>query len=142
MKFAQNLATDTLPHKSNLSLWRGLNDSCKLCGEKQTLSHVFKHCEVALKLCCYNHCHDEVLSVIATSHHNFHPPIPDDIIYHLIVPLPELHCGHGPETQHSDVMKEVVLAELTICYETKYVRLENRSHEVPLACIFRGGRGG
>ena len=37
MKLALNSATDTLPHKSNLSLWRGLNGSCKLCGEKQTV---------------------------------------------------------------------------------------------------------
>ena len=74
MKFAPNSATDMLPHKSNLSLWRGLNDSCKLCGEKQTLSHVLNHYEVALKLHRYNHGHDEVLSVIATFISSHLPP--------------------------------------------------------------------
>ena len=47
--------------------------------------------------------------------------LPDDIRYHLIVPLPESQCGHRPKTRHSVVKKEVVLAELTICYETNHV---------------------
>ena len=58
MKFALNAAMDTLPHNANLALWRGLNDSCRLCGKRQTLSHVLDHCEVALKLHHYNHRHD------------------------------------------------------------------------------------
>ena len=50
MKFVLNAATDTLPHNANLALWRGLNDSCRLCGHRQTLSNVLNHCEVALNL--------------------------------------------------------------------------------------------
>ena len=47
MKFALNAATDTLPHNANLALWRGLDDSCRLCGQRQTTSHILNHCEVA-----------------------------------------------------------------------------------------------
>ena len=69
MKFTLNAATDTLPHNSNLALWRGLNDCV------QTLSHVLNHCEVALKLCHYNHRHDAILSIIASflSSHLLYP---------------------------------------------------------------------
>ena len=66
LKFALNATTDTLPHNTNLALWRGLDDSCRLCGERQTLSHVFNHCKVALKLCRYNHRHNAILSSIAS----------------------------------------------------------------------------
>ena len=53
LKFALNAASDTLPHNSNLSIWRrreGLTDGCKLCGRKQTLLHILNDCPVALKL--------------------------------------------------------------------------------------------
>ena len=53
MKFALNAATDTLPHNSNLALWRrseGFSSNCKLCGKRQTLLHVLNDCPVALEL--------------------------------------------------------------------------------------------
>ena len=38
MKFALNAAVDMLPHNANLHLWKKKpNDSCPLCGERQTL---------------------------------------------------------------------------------------------------------
>ena len=97
MKFALNSAPDTLSHKTNLSLWRGLNDSCKLCGEKQTLSLDLNHCKVALKLRCYN---NSIFHLIRPS-----TLLPDDIRYQLIVTFPESHCSHGPETRHSVVVR-------------------------------------
>ena len=57
LKFALNVAQDTLPPNANLSVWRrkeGLSSQCKLCGDRQTLSHVLNHCEVALELWRYN----------------------------------------------------------------------------------------
>ena len=57
LKSALNGASDTLPHNSNLSIWRrreGLTDSCKLCGRKQTLLHILNDCPVALELRRYN----------------------------------------------------------------------------------------
>ena len=64
LRFAVNAAQDTLPHNANLALWRKnseVSDKCKLCEERQTLAHVLNCCQVALKNCHYNECHDEVL---------------------------------------------------------------------------------
>ena len=67
LKFALNAASDSLPHNSNLSIWRrreGLTDGCKLCGRKQTLLHILNDCPVALELKRYNQHHDSVLNEI------------------------------------------------------------------------------
>ena len=47
-KFALNALQDTLPHNSNLALWKGNPSACKLCGERQTLLHILCNCSVAL----------------------------------------------------------------------------------------------
>ncbi len=68
LNFAQNAATDTLPHNANLALWRkrcGITDKCKLCGERQTLPHILNCCQVALADRRYNQRHDGVVEVIA-----------------------------------------------------------------------------
>ena len=49
-KFALNSAVDTLPHNANLHLWRKRgDDSCPLCGGRQTLIYVLNTCPVALQ---------------------------------------------------------------------------------------------
>ena len=63
-----NVAHDTLPHNTNLSLWKkcdSLSDACRLCGRRQTLAHVLNQCPTSLHLHCYNIRHDAVLEVIA-----------------------------------------------------------------------------
>ena len=50
LKFALNACQDTLPHNSNLSLWKGHPSECKLCGQRQTLLHVLCNCPVAFQL--------------------------------------------------------------------------------------------
>ena len=53
LKFVLNTAQDTLPHNANLAVWRrkeGLSSQCKLCGGRQTLSHVLNHCKAVLEL--------------------------------------------------------------------------------------------
>ena len=67
LRFSLNVAQDTLPHNTNLAMWRrneGLPDACELCGMRQTLSHVLNQCPVALQLRHYNTHHDTVLEVI------------------------------------------------------------------------------
>ena len=64
LKFALNAAQYTLPHNANLAIWRR-EGQCKLCSERQTLSHVLNHCKVALDLRRYNARHDVVLMLIA-----------------------------------------------------------------------------
>ena len=63
LKFALNACQDTLPHNSNLALWKGHPRECKLCGETQSLLHVLCSCPVALQLRRYNTRHDLVLGV-------------------------------------------------------------------------------
>ena len=68
MKFALNAAVNMLPHNANLHLWKKKpNDSCPLCGERQTSVYTLNNCEVALDQCRYNKHHDEVLQVIAST---------------------------------------------------------------------------
>ena len=74
-KFALNSAPDTLPHNVNLHLWRKRGDNIfPLCGELQTLIHVFNMCPVALTTRRYHHCHDAVLEVIANTISNHLQP--------------------------------------------------------------------
>ena len=61
LKFALNACQDTLPHNSNLALWKDQSAECKLCGERQTLHHILCNCPVALDLRQYNIRHDKVL---------------------------------------------------------------------------------
>ena len=49
-KFTINSTVDTLPHNANLHLWRQRkDDTCPLCGNRQTLIHVLNTCLVALQ---------------------------------------------------------------------------------------------
>ena len=125
MKIALNSTTDTLPHNSNLALWRrsdGVLSSCKLCGEQQTLIHVLNMCPVALELWRYNQRHDAVLKVIS-----------DFVCVHLqkgqmITDLPDAEYHFPNHIAITDLrpdiviwdneQKRVVLIELTICFET------------------------
>ena len=72
MKFTLHSAVDTLPHNANLHLWkkRG-DDSCSLCGDRQTLIHVLNICPVALKARRFNVRHDAVLEIITATTSTF-----------------------------------------------------------------------
>ncbi len=126
MKFALNASQDTLPHNSNLARWKNLSPACKLCGQRQTLQHVLNHCEVALNLRRYNLRHDGVLDVI----HSFvSTNLPRG--YQTIVDLPTQapfpfppHIAttdlHPDLVVWNDAKHEVVLFELTVCYELNF----------------------
>ena len=59
MRFALNSMMNTLPHNSNLNLWRKMpTPGCQLCQERQTLHHILNHCSVALQRRRYNKRHD------------------------------------------------------------------------------------
>ena len=93
MKFALNAAQDTLPHNSNLALWRrdaGPSSLCKLCNSvKQTLLHILNHCQKSLELRRYNQRHDAILQLIVSSLQNHCPP---DI--HIMANLPGRTKAH------------------------------------------------
>ena len=61
LKFGLNASQDTLPHNANLACWHPhLQDSCKLCGARQTLHHILNSCPVAL--------HSRHLSCLSSTH--------------------------------------------------------------------------
>ena len=63
-KFALSSAVDRLPRNANLHLWRKRgDDTCRLCGERQTFIHVLNACPVALMASRYNTRHDAVLEM-------------------------------------------------------------------------------
>ena len=137
MKFALNAAQDTLPHNANLSMWRreaGLSSLCKLCGKRQTLLHVLNHCQVALELRRYNQRHDNVLQVIVESLQSQCPPQyqimadPPDSTYHF--PSTVASTDLRPDlVVWSDTQQVLVLAELTVCFETNFVDASQRKRD-------------
>ena len=71
-KFALNAITDTLPHNANVHLWKKSPlPTCKLCPDKQTLSHVLNSCSTALNHRRFNLRHDSVLKdlYLCLKHH-------------------------------------------------------------------------
>ena len=154
-----NAAHDTLPHDSNLHLWKKKpNPSCPLCGhQKQTLLHVLNNCETALHHRRYNQRHDEVLKEIA-SFINVNLKISQNMIADLSsqtysipshLPCTDLRPDIIWWDEHS---KRTVVVELTICFDTlfkqaaerkkrKYFDLcENNHHDVSLITLEVGSR--
>ena len=130
LKFALNAATDTLPHNANLALWRALDDSCRLCGKRQTLCHILNHCDVALKLRRYNHRHDTILSMMASffssnRQPNYQITVDLDASYH--IPSHIASTDLRPDiVMWSDLKKTVLLIELTVSFETNYAEARER----------------
>ena len=130
LKFALNAATDTLPHNANLALWRALDDSCRLCGKRQTLCHILNHCDVALKLRRYNHRHDTILSMMASFFSSNLQPnyqITVDLAASYHFPSHIATTDLRPDiVMWSDIKKTVLLIELTVCFETNYAEARER----------------
>ena len=117
MKFALNVAEDTLAHKSNL-LWRKKeSDSCLLCGKRQSLIHVLNCCRVARD----RRRHDAVLKVIVDTVKEHLPPsqkLTVDID-HYNFPIHISPTDLKPDiVLWSDSEKQFILAELTVSFET------------------------
>ena len=123
-KFALNAAVDTLPHNSNLHLWRKKeSDSCPLCGERQSLIHVLNCCRVARDLRRYNVRHDAVLKVIADTVKEHLPPSHELTVdlNHYKFPIHISPTDLRPDiVLWSDSEKQLILAELTVSFETSF----------------------
>ena len=137
MKFALNAAQDTLPHNANLSVWRreaGLSSECKLCHQRQTLLHVLNNCKVALDLRRYNQRHDSILQVIVNSLQSHCPPD-----HQITADLPNTNYLFPPTAASTDLRPDLVvwsdsqrvlvLAELTVCFETNFVDASRRKSD-------------
>ena len=130
-KFILNAASDTLPHRSNLSLWgRSVPRWCPLCGEDQTLLHVLNQCQVSLELRRFSHRHDAVLTVI------------NKLVRDHLTPSQQMTANlPGSSYQYpqhigctdarpdivvwDDTLKHISLIELSVCFETN-LRLQGR----------------
>ena len=140
MKFALNAAQDTLPHNSNLSVWRREAGLCKLCNrEKQTLLHVLNHCQKALELRRYNQRHDSILQMIVNSL-QVHCPAGFQIMADIpnssySFPSSIATTDLRPDlVVWSDTQRVVMLAELTICFETNFQRKSAKYHDLLESC--------
>ena len=157
-RFSLNATVDTLPHNSNLYLWKKKPSSdCPLCGEAQTLVHVLNCCPVAQDLRRYNHRHDAVLKVIV-----------DAVQMHLSTPNTSITADLGdnytfpthivPTDLQRDIVwwnnveKTVALVELTILFDTlmdsaherkqaKYDHLLTAAKHASLITLEIGARG-
>ena len=122
-KFALNSAQDTLPHNSNLKLWRKkTSSSCPLCHDHQNLVHVLNSCKKALEARRYNQRHDRVLQAIFDF---IKERLPDTTLvsadlqggYHFPTHIaetelrPDIVCW-------DDSTKKILIIELTIPYDT------------------------
>ena len=132
LKFALNACQDTLPHNSNLALWKGQSAECKLCGERQTLHHILCNCPVAFDLRRYNIRHDKVL------HHIYcflkeHLSPKQHITADLEDISPYIFPPHIAQTDlrpdiviWNDTTRSVSLLELTVCHERNFTEAHQR----------------
>ena len=112
LNFTLNAASDTLPHNSNLFIWRrreGLTDGCKLCGRKQTLLHILNDCPVALELRQYNKSHNSVLNEIVDF---IKPHLPPGA--NIIADLPWAMYQYALQLATTDLRPDIVL-----CHENR-----------------------
>ena len=135
LKFAINAAQDTLPHNANLALWKKgsmVSDKCRLCGERQTLAHILNCCQVALSHRRYNERHDDVLRVIVgylkeelSEDYTVVADLGIELSY-LFPPQLAISDLRPDITIFSQLQKEAMLIELTVCTEVSYEAAQHR----------------
>ena len=82
MKFGLNSIIQTLPVNSNIALWgKSLNQSCALCGQRETVLHVLNNCPVMLNQGRYTYRHNSILSLLLSKLNEVYANDPDSHIY-------------------------------------------------------------
>ena len=130
-KFAINAAVDVLLHNANLHLWKKRNDPCcPLCHENQTLLHILNNSHVARDARRYNLRHDSILHAIAEVVRRNIPPtstLTADISNYYNFPLNIITTDLRPDLVWWDeAHKSLILAELTVCFETNFEEASQR----------------
>ena len=134
MRFAYNVAIDTLPSNANLALWyRGqASAQYKLCSyPTQSLKHILNRCEEALALRRFNKGHVSVLSLVNTF-----------ITTHLkqsnvLADLPGQHYAFPVHIAATDERPDIIkwndkhctLIELSVPYEDNFADAEKRKRD-------------
>ena len=124
MKFALNAAHNTLTHNANLQLWKNNNAACHLCGERQSLLHILNNCKVARNRWQYNQRQNAVLQeIVKVIQPKLSPTtrLTADLSDGYEFPTHTLPTDLHPDIVWWDIQqKSLMLAELTISYETKF----------------------
>jgi potassium voltage-gated channel Eag-related subfamily H protein 8 len=145
-KFALNSLTDTLPHNSNLHLWKKITSpACNLCGQRQTLLHVLNACPYALEKRRYNDRHDAILESI---HAYLAKQLPSS--QNVMADLPNQQYSFPQQIACTDTRPDIVvwdetsitIMELTVPFElsidTAVTRKRSRYSELLNTCKARG----
>ncbi len=126
-KFALNTAHGTLPHNSNLHLWKNRSPAPAHSATSLTrtcLLHVWNNCNVALELRRYDVRHDQVLqSIAATTCDNLplSTPMSADLSDGYAFPNHIVATNQRPDiVWWNDEHKTITMLELTVCFETSY----------------------
>ena len=113
-----------------------MTDKCRLCGERQTLAHILNCCQVAPSHRRYNERHDDVLSVIVgylkeeLSEEDY--TVVADLgieLSYLFPPQLAISDLRPDITVFSQLQKEAMLIELTVCNEVSYEAAQHRKTE-------------
>ena len=116
-----------LPTKVNMRLWsKSDNDHCSLCDQKQSQLYVFSYCQVALREKRYTWGHNTILLTIA----RFLSVPVNSRRMKLFVDLDGYpNPGEFFGSQRPDIViingKEVIVIELSVCYETRTKEARN-----------------
>ena len=135
LKFLANSAIDTLPTNVNLKRWNKRNSpDCQLCGNKETMLHVFNNCKTMLDQGRYSWRHDSILNQL----YDFIKPPNSDSNFEVYCDLPGKKTGISTvptdiviTNQRPDIVivnrdsNDIILIELTIPF---YTNIEN-AHE-------------
>ena len=130
LRFALNSAVDTLPHNANLYLWKKrIDESCPLCGERQSLIHVLNTCSAVRDGRRFNTRHDRVLAEIVfllSSHVSSSAHLASDLGSY-IFPHHIVATDLRPDiVWWDDSLRQILLIELTICFETSFKHAAER----------------
>ena len=116
-----------LPTKVNMGLWsKSDNDHCSLCDQKQSQLHVLSYCQVALREKRYTWRHNSILLTVA----RFLSVPANSRGMKLFVDLDgHPYPGECFGSQRPDTVifngKEVIVIELSVCYETRTEEARN-----------------
>ena len=146
LSFALNALTDTLPHNSNLYLWKKIpSPLCNLYGQQQTLLHILNACPYALNLRRYNDRHDRILESIYMFLKKVLPPSKN-----ITADLPNLKYSFPQEIACTNSRPDLVvwnqytitIIELTIpyelCFDAAATRKTGRYSELRDSCSAAG----
>ena len=149
--FVRKALQQQLPTASNLVRWgKAQDDSCQLCGQKQSNLHVLSNCSSPAALSRYKDRHDTILELLVNWIESTLTPekkLYVDLEKQKFQPLSTLFQSYRPDIAIYDP-PNIVTLELTVCHEgnilksreyktQKYVNLKENLHTQYSNCTLR-----